>query len=105
MISRHLCLDLEERSFWSRIFYPICLVQEFLTCDPVDIEHFLDESDDFHSHIIKDRVSWLDNHKIKYKMHYDVEYDWNDSHKPIIYRLFIEFGSVAESSAYKMVWS
>jgi hypothetical protein len=96
--------DVSERGWFSRLKYPVVLVQTFRPCDWTDLHNYICEGERF-SAILKERMAWLTEAKIPHNLRYEsVEQDIEQT-KPRVYRLFVEFTNTADSLVYRLRWS
>lgn len=95
--------DTRERGWLDRLFYPFAIAQVFTPCSWHDLNNFIWEDEKFHN-MAKDRIEWLKEAKIGYKISYDYLDSLTDD-QPRSYRLQLEFKTKQGVEAYKLRWS
>lgn len=99
--------DTSERGWFSRLRYPVALVQTFRPCDWNDLSAYICEGERF-STIMKERIAWLGENRIKFNIRYDYiedeEKEVLEDTRPRLYRLFVEFTCTADAIVYRLRW-
>ena len=96
--------DTQPRGWFSRLRYPVALVQFFTPCPWSDLRNFICENEYFRDEVFRARLAWLEEQKILHDIRYDtVELDLEET-SPRVYRVFIAFTNTSDAIAYRLRW-
>ena len=95
--------DDSGRAWFTKLRYPVALIQTFRPCDWSDLHEFVCEGERFNT-IFKERMAWLKAQAIDHTIRYDTVGEDLEQTKPRVYRLFVEFANTADAIVYRQRW-